>query len=321
MDTTNRAPETLLEAVQHFADPDVALDFVARLRWPDGPECPVCEAKDPSFLKTRRLWKCRSCKKQFSVKVGTIFEDSPIGLSKWLPAMWMLANCKNGISSHELARALGVTQKTAWFMLHRIRLAMQSQAFGKIGGEVEVDETFIGGKARNMHKAKRERVITGTGGMGKVAVMGLLERHGPDSTAKHSRVRTRVIANTRRKPLHGEVKQHVEPGSQVFTDALPSYSGLAGEYVHSVIDHAESYAAGNVHTNGLENFWSLLKRGIKGTYVSVEPFHLFRYLDKQCFRFNSRKDSDRSRFMQAVASILDKRLTYNALTGKGLLQT
>lgn len=318
---TNRAPETLLEAVEHFADPDVALDFVAKLRWPDGPECPQCEAKDPSFLKSRRLWKCRACKKQFSVKVGTIFEDSPISLSKWLPAMWLLANCKNGISSYELARALGVTQKTAWFMLHRIRLAMQAQSFGSMGGEVEIDETFIGDKARNMHKSKRERVITGTGGMGKVAVMGLLERHGTDATAKHSRVRTRVIANTRRKTLHAEVQKHVEPGSQVFTDALYSYKGLAGEYVHNVIDHAESYAAGNVHTNGLENFWSLLKRGIKGTYVSVEPFHLFRYLDEQCFRFNSRKDSDRGRFIHAVASILNKRLTYKALTGAELCQS
>jgi transposase-like protein len=312
MDTRNGVPDTLLEAVNFFSDKDISLAFVARLRWPDGVTCPYCQAPEPSFLSTRRIWKCRSCKKQFSAKVGTIFEDSPIALEKWLPAMWFVVNCKNGISSYELARDLGVTQKTAWFMAHRIRLAVQTGTFGKMSGEVEVDETYIGGRARFMHKGKRAEKITGTGGMGKVAVMGLLERHGEPG---HSTVKAKVVPNVRRKTLAPEVRQHVEEGSEVFTDALNSYSGLSTEYIHQVIDHAESYAEGKVHTNGLENFWSLLKRSIKGTYVSVEPFHLFRYLDEQSFRFNNRKMPDGLRFLRAAAGIIGKRLTYAELIG------
>jgi transposase-like protein len=316
MDTETRSPETLLEAVKYFSDPDVGLAFVANLRWPSGDvTCPRCDQGNPMFLQTRRVWKCRGCKKQFSVKVGTIFEDSPIGLDKWLPAMWMVVNCKNGISSYEIARDLGVTQKTAWFMAHRIRLAMQTGTFGTMSGEVEVDETYIGGRARFMHKGKREEKITGTGGMGKVAVMGLLERHGADG---HSRVKAKVVPNVRRQTLSPEVRAAVEEGSEVFTDALKSYADLGEDYVHQVIDHAECYAKGNIHTNGLENFWSLLKRSIKGTYVSVEPFHLFRYLDEQTFRFNARKATDAIRFLQAAVGVIGKRVTYKELIGEGL---
>jgi transposase-like protein len=311
MDTAGHLPETLTEAIRFFADPDVCLAFVANLRWPNGVTCPRCGSGDHSFLSTRRLWKCKGCKKQFSVKVGTIFEDSPLGLDKWLPALWMVVNCKNGISSYEMARALGVTQKSAWFMDHRIRLAVQEGSFEPMSGEVEVDETYIGGKARNMHKAERERKITGTGGAGKTAVMGLLERHGEGG---HSKVRAKVVPNVRRKTLSPEVRVNVEPGSEVFTDALQSYADLSDAYVHQVIDHAESYVNGKIHTNGLENFWSLLKRSIKGTYVSVEPFHLFRYLDEQCFRFNTRKMSDGLRFLSA-AGIVGKRLMYKNLIG------
>ncbi len=313
MDRQSAVPETLVGAIRYFTDPDVCLAFVAGLRWPDGRvTCPSCQGTEHSFLSTRRLWKCRGCKRQFSVKIGTIFEDSPIGLDKWLPALWMVVNCKNGISSYEIARALGVTQKTGWFMAHRIRLAMQSGSFDKMRGEVEVDETFIGGRARFMHKSKRARKIKGRGPMGKVAVMGLLERHGDDG---HSRVRTRVVPNVKRKTLAPEVRQHVEPGSEVFTDSLRSYSELASDYVHGVIDHAECYVEGKIHTNGLENFWSLLKRGIKGTYVSVEPFHLHRYLDEQAFRFNKRRGTDGWRFLQAAAGIIGKRLMYRELIG------
>jgi transposase-like protein len=309
-------PQTLVEAIRYFADPDAALEFVAQLRWPDGAQCPECESKEVSFLSTRRIWKCKGCKKQFSVKLGTILEDSPIGLDKWLPALWMLANCKNGISSYELARGLGVTQKTAWFMLHRIRLAMQSMTFAQMEGEVEIDETFIGGAARFMHKSKRERIIKSTGPSGKAVVMGLLERHGPDKDC--STVRARVVKSTRRPDLLPGIREHVREGSSLFTDALPSYTPLGQQYAHNVIDHAESYAEGNVHTNGLENFWSLLKRGIKGTYVAVEPFHLFRYLDEQVRRFNERKGTDRSRFVSVVRTIVGRRVTYAELTGANL---
>ncbi len=313
MKTETALPKTLLEAIRYFADPDVCLSFVANLRWPHGPICPQCGGVEPSFLKTRRLWKCRACKKQFSVKVGTIFEDSPIGLDKWLPALWMVVNCKNGVSSYEIARALGVTQKTAWFMSHRIRLAMQTGTFKKLSGEVEIDETFIGGRARFMHKRRRARKIKGTGGLGKAAVMGLLERHGPDG---HSVVRLKMVPSVERKALLPEVRKQVALGAEVFSDEWVSYRGLEADYIHQVIDHAESYAEGKIHTNGLENFWSLLKRGIKGTYVSVEPFHLFRYLDEQAYRFNTRQVDDGLRFLQAMRGIFGRRIMYRELVGQ-----
>jgi len=307
-------PQTLHEAVKYFAVESNALDFMKGIRWPNGiVKCPTCGRTDVSFLATRRIWKCKGkhAKQQFSVKVGTVLEDSPIALDKWLCAFWLIANAKNGISSYELHRSLGVTQKSAWFMLHRIRLAMQDGSIEKLKGRVEADETFIGGLARNMHKGKRK--ARGTGPVGKIAVMGLLERNAPD---KSSRVRLRVVGNVRRKYVDSQVRQNVEKGSEVLTDALCSYDKLSDEYVHNVIDHAECYAKGHVHTNGLENFWSLLKRGIKGTYVSVEPFHLFRYLDEQSFRFNERKDNDAGRFIKVVSGIIGKGLRYAKLTGK-----
>jgi len=315
-----KEPSTLQESIQHFANPDVCLDFVVKLRWPNGVICPICGRTDARFIPTRRLWECKAkhIRKQFSVKVGTIFEDSPIGLDKWLAAMWIIANAKNGVSSWEMHRTLGVTQKTAWFMLHRIRLAMQTRAFAKLGGEVEADETFIGGKARFMHKDRRAVKIMGTGGKDKTAVMGLLERHGPNG---HSQVKAKAVPNIRKRTLREEVDQHVEKGSEVFTDALASYNALKENYVHQVIDHAESYAEGKVHTNGLENFWSLLKRAIKGSYVNIEPFHLFRYLDEESFRFNTREVKDSDRFRTLVGQIVGRRVTYKQLIGVGLTAT
>jgi len=314
MDNRLTAPETLLDAVRFFSDPDVCIAYMAKARWGsiDAVACPTCGRQKVHYLEARRLWQCNAkhAKRQFSVKVGTIFEDSALGLDKWLPAIWMLTNAKNGISSYEVARGLGITQKSAWFMLHRIRLAMQMGSFVKMSGQVEADETFIGGKARFMHKDRRAVRITGTGGKDKTAVMGLLERH----TDKASRVKTHVVPTRRKRALQAEVRQHVEPGSEVFTDSLASYEGLAAEYVHKVIDHAECYAKGAVHTNGLENFWSLLKRAIRGTYVSVEPFHLFRYLDEEAFRFNERTDNDGGRFLKVLRSIVGRRLTFADLT-------
>ena len=320
---TNHAPKTLREAILFFADYDNCRKAVEAIRWPDGVvRCPTCGSDHVTYLATQRRFKCygKHPKAQFSLKVGTIFEDSAIGLEKWLPALWLLTNCKNGISSYELARALGVTQKTAWFMLSRLRLALQSEHGGKMGGDVEADETYIGGKARNMHAAKRKRLAVRRGRSiaGKVAVMALLDRHGKDGV---SQVRTEVLSNMKRHHVQGQVRKHVAAGANLHTDAFLSYSGLNGEYVHNVIDHAECYVDGNVHTNSCENFWSLLKRAIKGTYVSVEPFHLFRYLDEQAFRFNQRKLSDATRFVFALKGIIGKRLTYSALTGSELPQT
>jgi transposase-like protein len=316
MDKPFAPPATLLEAVRYFADPDTCLAFMVGIRWPNGDiVCPRCGKPEPRFLAERRIWQCGKAhpKRQFSIKTGTIFEDSPLGMEKWIPAVWMIVNDKNGISSYEVARALGITQKSAWFMLHRIRLAMQHGTFDKPKGHVEVDETYIGGSAHHMHKSRIKKLKgTGTPGMvGKIAVMGLLERHGPDG---HSRVRLKIVPGTRTATLDAEVRRNVAAGSDVYTDAQASYRKLETEYIHNVIDHAESYARGNVHTNGLENFWSLLKRAINGTYVSVEPFHLFRYPDEQAFRFNARKDTDAGRFEKAMRSVVGRRLTYKALT-------
>jgi transposase-like protein len=308
MDEPKNPPKTLLEAIRYFSDQDVCVRFVAKLRWPDGPVCPSCGGTEHSYLTTRRVWKCKSCKRQFSVKVGSLFEDSPLGLDKWLAAMWMIANSKNGVSSHEMGRSLGITQKSAWFLLHRIRLAMQTGTFEKLDGEIEVDETFIGGKARNMHKNVRARKITGTGGKDKAIVAGVLQRGGE--------MRAVVVSDTRRATLQAGVREHVEQGAAVYSDALQSYNGLAGEYDHKVVDHAEKYVDGQVHVNGVENFWSLLKRGLHGTYVSVQPWHLFRYIDERVFTYNERGLTDLDRFLVVLGTVAGRRLTYKALTGK-----
>jgi transposase-like protein len=307
-------PKTLQEAIIYFSDPDRAFEYAKRFRWPDGNVvCPRCGKAKHSFLKTRRLWFCYECKKQFSLKLGTVFEDSALGLDKWMTAFWMLVNCKNGVSSVEIHKAIGVTQKSAWFMLQRLRLAIRDDFFGsKLGSgpnrEVEVDETFIGGKARNMHKSRKAR-LTGRIDDDKAVVVGFIERGG--------RVRTQIVDKRRKHNMQPLVREHVEAGAALYTDALKSYIGLDSDYEHQVIDHAIEYVHGRVHTNTLENFWCLVKRGLHGTYISVEPFHLFRYLDEQMFRFNNRKNmNDGQRFTLAMSQIGGKRLTYSELTGK-----
>jgi transposase-like protein len=320
---TDTAPKTLREAIIFFADYSNCRKAVEAIRWPSGVvSCPICGETRVTYLENQRRYKCygKHPKAQFSLKVGTIFEDSAIGLEKWLPALWLLTNCKNGISSYELAKALGVTQKTAWFMLSRLRLALQSEHGGKMDGTVEADETYIGGKARNMHAAKKRRVMVKRGRSiaGKVAVMALLDRHGKEAT---SQVRLHVLHSLKRREVQGFVRDNVEAGSTLHTDAFHSYTGLIADYTHNVIDHAEAYVDGEVHTNNCENFWSLLKRTVKGTYVSIEPFHLFRYLDEQAYRFNHRKLNDAERFVHALKGIIGKRLTYTGLTGSELPQT
>ena len=310
-------PQTLQEAIVYFSDSENCLNYLVAKRWPNGVSCPTCGNANVHFLKNQQRWECKGTthpKRQFSVKVGTIFEDSPISLSKWLCAVWMVTSAKNGVSSWEIHRSLGVTQKTAWFMLQRIRLGLQDAKAGKIGsgsGQVEVDESYIGGKARNMHKDRKERVLGGKGGgvVGKVGVQGTLERGGE--------IRLNVIRDSKYGTLLPNIKNTVAAGSHLFTDEASAYFDLGSEYVHDFINHAEAYAIGQIHTNGLENFWSLLKRNLSGTYVSVEPFHLFRYLDEQAFRYNNRKDmTDADRFDKALTQIAGKRLTYAELTGK-----
>jgi len=315
-------PKSLQEAIVYFSNPDNCIDYLAIRRWPDSRVlCPTCGSDKVKFHAERRIWQCSShhSKRQFSIKVGTVMEDSAIPLDKWLTAAWLITNCKNGISSYEIARDVKVTQKSAWFMLHRIRLAMQDETLGSKlggnGGEVEADETFIGGKARNMHKSVKARRITGRGQsfFDKMMVAGVLERGG--------KVRTQIIPDRQKETLQGFVKTNVEAGTALFTDEMGGYKGLHGEYEHQIIDHAVKYVDGRVHTNSMENFWSLLKRGLAGTYVAVEPFHLFRYLDEQSFRFNYRGTkenplTDADRFDITVSQIVGRRLTFAQLTGK-----
>jgi transposase-like protein len=306
-----KEPTTPQQAIIYFSDPDRCREYLVARRWPDGVTCPRCGSKNVALQPKHNRWQCAAHhdRRQFTLKTGTIFEDSPIGLDKWLSTIWQIVNCKNGISSYEISRALGVTQKTAWFMDHRIRLALHFEESEKLSGEVEVDETFIGGKARNMHIDKRERRITGTGGKDKVAIMGMLRRGG--------KIRLAVLANRKKHAIQQQVRNDIAAGAALYSDALQSYDGLSQDYAHKVIDHAEKYVDGRVHTNGLENFWSLLKRGIRGTYVSIEPFHLFRYLDEQAFRYNHRVGmDDGARFDVAVRHVAGKRLAHEQLTGK-----
>lgn len=323
----NDAPTTLQQAIQYFGDEQVCIDVVASLRWPDGkPTCPACGHQDHYYLQTQRRWKCKECWKQFSVKVGTVLEDSPISLTKWLPALWQLTNCKNGISSYELSRMLGVSQKSCWFMLHRLRFAMKhgmTAKFGENGGTVETDETFVGGSIHRMHERRRRKiqaVASNTYGvnqhtLNKTIVHGFLDR----DTRK---VRASIVPNVKRATLQEKILNNVSHGATVITDDAVSYKfALSDQFVHEVINHATEYVRGQVHTNGIENFWSLLKRSLRGTYVAVEPFHLERYVDEQVFRFNNRsvkgkKVTDSERFQIALSQIAGKRLTFADATGK-----
>jgi transposase-like protein len=316
------AIKTLAKAILYFADSENCRKVMVEMRWSDGvPRCPYCGSSKVTWLANAKVYRCyeNHPKQKFSLKVGTVFEDSPIGLDKWLPAVWLLTNCKNGISSYELSRDIGVTQKSAWFMLHRIRLAMESQSFAKMGGNdcgpVEVDETFVGPNPRKMHADKRaERQLATKAKMG-VAVMGMLDR-------ELRQVRAQVVPDVKRETLQNAILEQVEKGSRVFTDGWPGYDRLkAQEFVHETVNHMEEYVRGQVHTQGIENLWSLLKRTLRGTYVAVEPFHLDAYVTEQVFRYNNRatKDNpltDADRFALAVSQISGKRLTYAELTGK-----
>lgn len=316
MDTQNNTPKTLLEAVRYFSDLDVCHRYMISIRWPDGQiTCPMCGCNRIGNIASRRMLQCKDkdCRKQFSTKVGTVFEDSPLGLDKWFVAVWCITNAKNGISSHELGRAIGVSQRAAWHMLHRIRAAMKAKTFKTIEGTVESDETFIGGKAKNMHANVRREKINGRGTVGKVVVHGILERAmNPNGT---SRVTASVVPNQKAKTLQPRIRDRVASGSRVFTDSLSSYEGLSDVYAHDTVEHAAGQYVkdSDVHTNCMENFWTLLKRSLKGTYVSVEPEHLESYCDEQVFRFNERYRNDAGRFELAMKSVIGVQLTWKDL--------
>src|SRR5271156_199087 len=307
-----KGPQTLQQAIQFFTDYENCRQFMIAVRWSDGKvRCPACNSEKVTYLEKARLYRCYGDhpKQKFSLKIGTVYEDSPIPLEKWLPATWLLANCRNGISSYEIGRAIGVTQKSAWFMMHRIRLAMQSGTFVKMGGpgsEIESDETFVGGKAKNMSASRRAQFeVARETSMGdaalvnKTAVWGVLDR-------EQRKVRATVVPKVNRASLQTAVLDQVAPGSKVYTDEASVYKSLPKDYVHEFVNHMERYVNGAVHTNGMEIFWSLLKRGLNGTYVAVEPFHLHRYLDEQVFRYNNRATkgnplNDADRFMLGVS--------------------
>jgi len=313
-------PTTLQQAILYFAKPENCREYMVARRWPDGVECPRCGSRNVKFYEKYHRWHCREkhAAPQFTLKTGTIFEDSPIGLDKWLTAMWMVVNCKNGVSSYEIHRALKLTQKSAWFVLQRCRLALADPSADRqnLGdeGPVEMDETFVGGRVKNMHKEKRARYQGHRGHHGKTAVFGMLDRD-------LRQVRAAVVPNVKRETLQTRILDAVKPGAAVFTDDHPVYDWVYQNFVHEVVNHVDEYVRGRVHTNGIENFWSLLKRTLKGTYVAVEPFHLDRYVAEQVFRFNNRgtKDNplnDADRFDLAVRQIVGKRLMYSELTGK-----
>lgn len=304
-------PETLLEVVRYFSDLDICHQYLRKIRWPRGPVCPHCESKKVGIISRQRL-RCKECRKDVRDKAGTIFEDSPLGLDKWFVAVWSVANCKNGISSHELARALGVTQKTAWFMTHRIRKAMEVGSIDqeKFDGPTEADATYIGGKAANMHKHIREKKIVGRGAVGKAIVHGILQRGEP------SQVRADVVRADDAAELVPVVRRNVKYGAHVYTDDAAAYGSLALTHWHQAIDHSREYVRGAVHTNGMENFFACLKRALGGTYIAVAPFHLFRYTAEQVYRFNHRLESDFARFENLVRQGIGKRLTYRVLTAK-----
>jgi transposase-like protein len=305
---------TLQEAFEHFAIPQNAIDYMIRLRWPDGAvTCPNCGSTSVTWMPTRSLFQCKTNhpRKQFSVKVGTIFEDSPISLGKWLVVAWMLGNCRNGISSHEVARTIGITQKSAWFMLHRLRTAAQEDDYKEpLFDEVECDETYVGGKTKFKHARRIAQLPRKPSIHDLIPVMGILQRGGA--------VRAMVVKNHKRVNLHAEIRKHVAPGSTLYTDDMHSYRGLP-DYAHHYVDHLTKYVSGRVHTNGLENFWSLLKRCIKGTYIQVNPEHLQGYVAEQVFRFNTRKRlnvTEEQRFAKLLTGTTGKRLTYQELISR-----
>lgn len=300
---TNK-PKTLIEAVTFFSDKTNAVNYLSAKRWPNGVTCPACASHDVTALKTRQLWQCKGCRKQFSVKVGTIFEDSPLPLGKWLTASWMLMNCRNGVSSCEIARSVGVTQKTAWFMMHRIREAMKNGSIEKLSGTVEVDETFVGGSKKNRHESKNRKKA-----YDKAIVFGAVERGG--------NVQAKVVDNVGAPALRSEITSSVKAGSIIYSDDYPAYRALDNKYIHVSVNHSEGeYVNGEVHSNTIENYWSLVKRMLKGTYIHVEDFHLDRYLDEQGMRYNMRKETEHNRFAEVVAGTIGRRLTYKELTGK-----
>lgn len=296
---------SVIELIRHFDTEAKCAEYLAMKRWNGNPVCPKCGHDKVYTLKGKtQRYKCGGCREQFSVRVGTIFEASPIKLQTWFLAIYLVTAHKKGISSLQLSRDLNVTQKTAWFMLHRIRFAMGMEPSEQLDGTVEVDETFVGGKVKNMHRSKRPEGAQGGGG--KAAVLGMLDRDG-DLIAKH-------VPDTEKSTLLPIINAAVAKGSTICTDEFPAYKSLRRVYDHQTVKHsAEEYVRGAIHTNSIEGFWSLLKRGIVGIYHFTSEKHLQKYVDEFAYRYNSRTMNDSSRFAH-MTTTLSGRLTYSMLT-------
>jgi transposase-like protein len=322
-------PRTLLEAVRYFSDLKRAHDYFVAVRWPNGVACPRmgCGSANVRAIErvvksrsrkpgakphTEHLWFCKDCKRQFTAKVGTIFEDSPIGLDKWLPAIWLLSADRNGISSYEIARALKVRQPTAWFILHRIRTMMGSENTEPLEGVVEADETFIGGKLKFSKRARRY-IREGNPwdpNLNKTRVLGIVQRGG--------KARAWVIPNFKKQTMLPKLVEAIRPDATLYTDGSGVMYQMGKQFAqHDWVNHALEYVKGHVHTNNIEGFWSVLRRTLGGTYIHVNPRHLNRYIAEQVFRFDERENSDGPRFNEALRGADSKRLTYKALTAKG----
>lgn len=302
--------KTLQQALVYFSNEENARKAAIELIWPDGITCSHCGSRKYHWIELQERWKCKLCHLPFSIKNKTLMENSHYPIGVWMSAIWMFASARNGVSAREISRTLGISRKAAWFLMHRIRTAMETGTFQKLSGTVEVDETYVGGKAKNMHKKKKEQMPKGRGAVGKAIVMGMRSRDG--------QVVTKVITDTKRKTLHGEIQNTVKKGSKVYTDSLPAYRRLGKKgYTHKSVDHSNGeYVRGKVHTNGIENVWSLFKRHMRGTYVSVSPKHLQRYADEQAFRHNVLKLTDNERVQKIIDGLIGKRLTFDELTGQ-----
>jgi len=297
-------PETLIEAVRYFSNPDICIEHVAALRWPHGVACPTCGRVDVSYLEKQKRWQCKSrhAKRQFSVKIGTIFEDSPLGLDKWLPAVWMIVNAKNGVSSYEIARALGVTQKTAWFMDHRIRAAMEYGTFDKLDDPVEADETYIGGKTKEEHGRFNN----------KSAIVGVVEKKKHIGQIRAFATKQAHASNT--LPF---LRASLREGAILHTDESKIYSRANQTFVHESVNHSEKeYARGAVSTTTIDGFWNLFKRSYKGTYTHLSPAHLDRYVKEHTYRYNTRMLSDGERFAEWFTKVNGRRLMHRSLVHK-----
>src|SRR5882762_847824 len=307
-----KTPTTLLAAMRHF-DIKTAARYVAAIKWPDGPFCPKCGSIKVGHIASRNRYQCKEkgCRKQFSLTTDTIMESTHLRLDQWLVAVWMIANCRNGVSSCEIARTVGCKQQSAWHLLHRVRHIFAQANDGQISGTIEADSTLVGGIVKFMSHERRQEHGRKGPYSNKTIVHALRER----STGN---VRAEILPQESGKAIRELMQKHVEEGSFVYTDSHAVYRNLGDLFMHATTNHKRGQyvrGAGEIHSNGAENFFNCLRRSLKGTYIKATAEHLQPYVDEAVFRFNVRKESEWTRFDTAMRLIVGKRLTYSELTG------